>query len=61
MDIKEFLQISFTIAGIRAPWISWGAALCLILWPFYELRIRLHRLQAQNKKATDTDLGNPYN
>ena len=27
MDIKEFLQIAFTIAGIKAPWISWGAAL----------------------------------
>jgi ABC-type transporter Mla subunit MlaD len=52
MDIKELLQFSFTIVGIKAPWISWVAALGLILWPLYELRIRLHHLQTQNKKAT---------
>ena len=50
MDIKEFLQIAFTIAGIKAPWISWGAALVVIIWPTIEI-VRLYSLKLQNKTA----------
>ncbi|MCX6179872.1 MAG: hypothetical protein NT163_11020 [Chlorobiales bacterium] len=50
MDIKEFLQFSFVIAGIKAPWISWVAAVLLIIWPFFEL-FNLFRLKTRNQKA----------
>ncbi|MEI6847319.1 MAG: hypothetical protein WCK32_04660 [Chlorobiaceae bacterium] len=50
MDIKDFLQFSFVIAGIKAPWISWVAAVLLILWPGYEL-YHLYRLKERNRNA----------
>ncbi len=50
MDIKEFLQFPFNVAGITAPWISWVAAALLIIWPSYEL-YTLYRLKIQNEKA----------
>lgn len=49
----EFLKMSWTIFGLKAPWFSWVAAIALLSWPIYEI-MRLFFVFRVQKKNLET-------
>lgn len=45
----EFLKMSWTIFGLKAPWFSWVAAIALLSWPIYELMRLFFVFRGQKK------------